>query len=89
TAKPGGPRSGGLLPTYYGPFLPFEALDLSSLLTDEKLYHCPGCPRRFGFKSEFKIHYMIHSGEKPFRCYLCSYGTNQKSHLKRHVEQRH
>lgn len=75
-------------PSYFGPFLPYEDLDLNALYND-RFFQCPGCPRRFGFKSEFKIHYMTHSGEKPFKCSLCPYSTNQNSHLRRHAEKKH
>lgn len=53
---------------------------------------CPVCNRSFRGsygKYNLKKHFLIHQGEKPFKCPLCIYGTIQKAHLKRHLEAIH
>ena len=39
--------------------------------TDEKLFQCDSCDRRWRSPSELKVHKRIHNGEKLFQCPLC------------------
>ena len=50
-------------------------------------YPCkwPGCGKGFVRKALLDRHEKIHTGEKPFVCHVCQYGTSHKSNLDRHV----
>jgi len=51
-------------------------------------YTCswPGCGKGFVRKALLDRHVKIHTGEKPFTCSVCQYGTSHKSNLDRHVK---
>ena len=40
-------------------------------------------------RTNMKRHIQLHTGEKPFKCQLCEYATNQKVHLKKHMKTNH
>lgn len=49
---------------------------------------CPLCGQNFlgnNRKNNLKQHLAIHSGLRPFQCYLCPQTFVRKSHLKRHL----
>jgi len=46
---------------------------------------CPYCGKGFGGQGAFKIHELIHTGEKPFACELCDRRFAQKGNLKKHM----
>lgn len=52
-------------------------------------YICPVCSKTFQNKKDFRRHYMIHTGEKPFSCPHCSYRARLKSNMKAHIFSRH
>ncbi|XP_056337339.1 zinc finger protein 728 [Danio aesculapii] len=45
---------------------------------------CPLCLKCFQSPSKLKRHIMIHTEQKPFKCYLCSKTFHLRSHLKIH-----
>uniref|UniRef100_A0A3B3QJ39 C2H2-type domain-containing protein n=1 Tax=Paramormyrops kingsleyae TaxID=1676925 RepID=A0A3B3QJ39_9TELE len=47
-------------------------------------HECPECQRSFSSPSKLKRHYLIHAGEKPFRCTICGKDFRQAVHLKFH-----
>ena len=54
-------------------------------------FGCPFCNRTMIHLESMKRHIMIHTGEKPFSCEFeyCAYASNQKSHLKKHMDKHH
>ncbi|XP_023224775.1 zinc finger protein 585A-like [Centruroides sculpturatus] len=53
-----------------------------------KKFLCPYCSKPYP-KHHLKFHIFTHTGEKPFKCYICSRGFAQRStlqvHIKRHL----
>ncbi|KAG7243481.1 hypothetical protein INR49_011037 [Caranx melampygus] len=46
---------------------------------------CELCGKTFANPSALRIHYVVHTGEKPYRCSLCGRGFTQKGNLKCHL----
>ncbi|XP_068192439.1 uncharacterized protein [Antennarius striatus] len=46
---------------------------------------CELCGKTFANQSALRIHYVVHTGEKPYRCGLCGKGFTQKGNLKCHL----
>ncbi|XP_073350320.1 uncharacterized protein [Pagrus major] len=46
---------------------------------------CHLCGKNFANPSALRIHYVVHTGEKPYRCSLCGKGFTQKGNLKCHI----
>jgi hypothetical protein len=47
---------------------------------------CPECGKILSTNHGLKNHIMIHTGEKPYKCHICSKPFIQKGNLKKHVK---
>ncbi|XP_035230532.1 gastrula zinc finger protein XlCGF28.1-like [Stegodyphus dumicola] len=48
-------------------------------------FTCKYCGKVFSYKSHFRIHQYVHTGEKPFACDTCGKKFSQKSNLNVHL----
>ncbi|XP_045582678.1 zinc finger and BTB domain-containing protein 7A isoform X23 [Procambarus clarkii] len=58
---------------------------LSSSRKMPKIHQCPHCTFMSTNRSQFKEHFRIHTGERPYSCPHCSYQTSDQWNLKRHI----
>ncbi|KAF8795332.1 HSPB1-associated protein 1 like protein [Argiope bruennichi] len=48
-------------------------------------YKCSFCYYSTDRTTSFKNHQLVHSGERPFKCPICSFGFTTKQNLRRHL----
>ncbi|KAG8178703.1 hypothetical protein JTE90_011629 [Oedothorax gibbosus] len=48
-------------------------------------YRCPYCNYSTDRTTSFKNHQLVHSGERPYKCHVCSFGFTTKQNLRRHL----
>lgn len=51
-----------------------------------KTFVCRRCSKGFPSRSALRIHFRIHSGERPFVCTECNKAFTQQGHLKTHYQ---
>ncbi|XP_076470431.1 zinc finger protein ZFAT-like isoform X2 [Babylonia areolata] len=54
-------------------------------LTSLSLYSCTVCEKVFKTLSHMRLHCLVHTNLKPFRCTKCQYTTNTKGNLYTHM----
>ena len=50
---------------------------------------CEMCYKILPSRAHLKIHFRVHTGDKPFKCNVCGRGFNQKGNLCRHLTKVH
>ncbi|XP_018017650.1 longitudinals lacking protein, isoforms H/M/V isoform X4 [Hyalella azteca] len=68
---------------------PYDLLDTEKVVLPNGCYQCPVCAAICPDRYSFRRHYMIHTGEKPFKCLICNYRSNQKINVKMHMRNKH
>ncbi|KAG2457421.1 zinc finger protein 729-like [Polypterus senegalus] len=51
-----------------------------------RLHQCCFCFKIFDCPSKLNRHYLSHTGQKPFKCFVCGRKFRQLTHLKRHQQ---
>ena len=49
----------------------------------------PGCSYQSNDKRKVTTHVRVHTGEKPYKCHICNYNSNQSSNLYTHYKKQH
>ncbi|KAK2836225.1 hypothetical protein Q7C36_014094 [Tachysurus vachellii] len=52
--------------------------------TADMRFHCEVCGKYFHSKANLKVHYAVHTGERPHTCSFCGRGFSQKGNLTTH-----
>ncbi|KAF3839987.1 hypothetical protein F7725_018704 [Dissostichus mawsoni] len=53
--------------------------------SEQLLYHCPTCNRRFKNQLERERHLLVHGPQRPFACLLCDHAATKMANLAAHV----
>ena len=53
---------------------------------EKNKYKCTYCEKTFKYKSEEERHILVHTGEKPYKCYECGSDFTKKSNLNAHLK---
>ncbi|XP_024085005.1 B-cell lymphoma/leukemia 11A isoform X2 [Cimex lectularius] len=70
-------------PTDFSMAAQAESMDASE---NGKIHSCEFCGKKFRFQSSLVVHKRTHTGEKPYKCNVCSHVCSQSSKLKRHMK---
>ncbi|XP_053925069.1 zinc finger protein 770 [Cuculus canorus] len=61
-----------------------KADHLHSARRRKKTHTCESCNKTFPSRSKLERHFLIHTGQKPFKCSSCGKSFRQSTHLKIH-----
>ena len=70
-------------------YIATENITKELIHTDDKLFSCSYCEKKYSRKGSLKLHEMIHTGEKPFPCSYCDYRGTQLQSIKLHERIHH
>ena len=57
-----------------------------SRIHKDRKFLCDFCAKSFCTKTKLREHRMTHTGEKPFKCGKCDYGSTQRGNLRLHMK---
>ena len=58
-------------------------------MTTSPPYECSVCYKNMKTKQRLLIHFRVHTGERPFKCELCSCAYTQMGNLQTHIKRKH
>ncbi|KAG5887736.1 hypothetical protein JTB14_003897 [Gonioctena quinquepunctata] len=58
-------------------------------LSITRKYQCTICEKKFGWSTDLKRHILIHTGERPFRCDMCTSSFTRNFLLQKHQRKVH
>lgn len=56
---------------------------------DYKHLTCHICKRILSNRNNLKMHYRVHTGERPFKCTYCNYSATKGFNLRSHIKRKH
>lgn len=56
-------------------------------LTKKRIHLCRQCPFTSNSIGEYHRHLIVHSSERPYRCFHCSYQSKWKCQVKKHMKE--
>ena len=72
------------------PYPSVESLDTRRFALGGGNHRCPICEKTVTHgATNFRSHYMTHTGEKPYKCPHCDYRATQISNVKTHINFKH
>ena len=66
-----------------------QLLQIVPIKIGGKLWACSFCSQTQKSPAEVRRHILVHTGEKPFSCHLCSYACNRNFSLQIHLKKKH
>lgn len=63
--------------------------NLSRHQPESSVFVCHLCNKVLSNKNNLKMHYRVHTGERPYKCKFCNYRATKAFNLKSHIMRKH